>query len=67
VSPRTQPVAPDIRERYKQFVDLARGETWADACRWKCEQRLIKIKRAADPLYPSQQRDGRGLASKGAG
>ena len=29
---------------------LALGETWAETGRWKCEQRLIKIKRAADPL-----------------
>jgi hypothetical protein len=29
---------------------LAPGETWAETGRWKREQRLIKIKRAADPL-----------------
>jgi hypothetical protein len=29
---------------------LGPGETWAETGRWKREQRLIKIKRAADPL-----------------
>jgi hypothetical protein len=47
---------------------LAPGETWAETGRWKREQRLIKIKRAADPLPTIRSnRPAAGLPPKGGG
>jgi arginine/lysine/ornithine decarboxylase len=47
---------------------FAPGETWAETGRWKREQRLIKIKRAADPLPTIRSnRPAAGLPPKGGG